>query len=105
METVNIQNRILRRFPHDFMFQMNAKEWDELKKEMTMWSQIVTTSRRRQDIILRQYISNYAELSARIASLEKQMNRKFRDIHEALNYLIGGEKAPEIGFKQAGRNP
>jgi hypothetical protein len=58
----------------------------------------------RTFVILRHHISNYTELSTKIASLEKQMNRKFKDIHEALNYLMSGEKAPEIGFRQAGRN-
>jgi hypothetical protein len=56
----------------------------------------------RTFIILRQYISNYTELSEKIAALEKQMNRKFRDIHEALNYLLADKPAAEIGFKQAG---
>lgn len=58
----------------------------------------------RTFIILRQYISNYTELSTRIDALEKQMNRKFKDIHEALNYLTASNQSTEIRFKQSGKN-
>jgi hypothetical protein len=54
----------------------------------------------RAFVILRQHLSDYAELSAQINSLEKQMNRKFKDIHEALNYLMGHSSTPQIGFRQ-----
>lgn len=59
----------------------------------------------RTFIILRQYISDYSELSKRITALEKQTNRKFKDIHEALDYLMSSKPATEIGFKQASRTP
>ncbi len=49
----------------------------------------------RAFVILRQYISNYQELSRRIYALEKQMNRKFKDIHEALNYLLNSHSSTE----------
>jgi hypothetical protein len=41
----------------------------------------------------------------KISALEKQMNRKFKDVYEALNYLIDGEKIAEIRFKQSAKNP
>lgn len=55
----------------------------------------------RAFVILRQYLMNYEELSKRIDALEKEMNRKFKDIHEALNYLLQKDPPREIGFKQA----
>lgn len=142
--------RNLRRFPDDFMFQLNNMEWSAIKDEMgdsksesnILRSQIVTsksddiTWRRympyvfteqgvamlssvlksdraidvnvmimRTFVVLRQHMANYTELSTKIASLEKQMNHRFKDIHEALNYLMSGGKTPEIDFKQATQNP
>lgn len=142
--------RNLRRFPEDFMFQLNSMEWDALKTEMgestlgskNLRSQFVTansadvTRRRftpyaftepgvamlssvlkseraidvnitimRTFIILRQNISNYAELSDRINALEKQTKRKFRDVHEALDYLMSRSEGTKIGFKQSPQNP
>ena len=141
--------RNLKRFPLDFMFQLTEKEWRALKMAMSntltnnevddMWSQIVTTSKRRLAhlpyafteqgvamlssvlrsdraidlnivimrafVILRQHLTNYSELSQRITSLEKQTNRKFKDIHDAIHHLMSTENAPEIGFKQSNRNP
>jgi len=55
----------------------------------------------RTFVTLRQNISNYAELSARIDRIEKEMNCKFKDIHEALNYLMGHSSTPQIGFRQS----
>jgi len=54
----------------------------------------------RAFVILRQHLSNYEELSEKIAALEKQMNRKFKDINEALNYLANRNSSSEIGFRQ-----
>ncbi len=130
------------------MFQLTEREWEAVKKQIafidsgnetsSMWSQFVTTSRRRKEhlpfvfteqgvamlssilrseraidvniaimrafVILRQNFTNYSELSEKIAALEKQMNRKFKDIYEALNYLMDREKPAEIGFKQSTKN-
>jgi hypothetical protein len=142
--------RNLRRFPEDFMFQLNSEEWDALKNEMSdfkqesnvLRSQIVTanspeiTRRRytpyvfteqgvamlssvlrsdhaidvnitimRTFVILRQNISNYADLSARIHDVEKQMNRKFKDVYEALDYLTSRNPVAPIGFKQSLKKP
>lgn len=146
--------RNLRRFPEDFMFQLDAKEWQGLKNlrsqtvtssstpnDLTnsgmanMWSQIVTTSRRRKGhtpfafteqgvamlssvltsdraidvninimrtfVTLRQHLTNYEELTRKISTLEKQMNRKFKDVYEALDYLMASNQTTEIGFRQA----
>ncbi len=44
---------------------------------------------------------NYEELSQKIIALEQQMNRKFKEVYEALNYLMDGNQSTEIGFRQA----
>jgi len=58
----------------------------------------------RAFVILRHHTSNYKELSERIDALERQMNRKFKNVHEALNALFREKATPEIGFKQSGRS-
>ena len=57
----------------------------------------------RAFVVLRQHLTNYQELTEKISSLEKQMNRKFKDIHEALNYLMNNNSPAEIGFKQTSK--
>lgn len=56
-------------------------------------------------ILLRQHLTDYKDLKEEIAILEKEMNRKFKDINEALHYLLSPKGRPvEIGFKQKGRS-
>ena len=59
----------------------------------------------RTFIILRQYLSDYTELSNKILSLEKQMNRKFKDVYEALDCLMANNEPSKIGFKQTSKIP
>jgi hypothetical protein len=125
--------RNLKRFPEDFMFQLNNDEWNAFFDPQTRSSQIVMTSRPKKNlpyafteqgvamlssvlksdraievniaimrafVILRRYLMNYEELSKRIDALEKEMNSKFKDIHEALQYLLDKDTHREIGFKQ-----
>lgn len=59
----------------------------------------------RAFVLLRQHLTDYKDLKEEIAILEKEMNRKFRDINEALHYLLSPKGRPiEIGFKQKGRS-
>jgi hypothetical protein len=55
----------------------------------------------RAFVIIRQYYLNYKELKQQIEALEKEMNKKFKDIHEALNYLLNPPSPPRkpIGYK------
>ena len=55
----------------------------------------------RAFVILRQYLMNYEELSRRIHALETEMNLKFKDIYEALQFLLEKETPREIGFRQS----
>jgi len=54
----------------------------------------------RTFVMLRQYLSDYGDLKKQIKKLEKEMNKKFGDINEALNYLLQKE---ELNEKQANR--
>lgn len=58
----------------------------------------------RAFVLLRQHLMDYKDLKEGIATLEKEMNRKFKDINEALHYLLSPKgKSVEIGFKQKDR--
>ena len=61
----------------------------------------------RSFVMLRQHLSDYDNLKEQIAQLEKEMNIKFKDIHQALNYLLQKDKVQveqqnrtRIGFNQ-----
>lgn len=121
-----------KRFPPDFMIQLTADERAALRAEIALSDGETTTSRYlpyafteqgvamlssvlksdraievniaiiRAFVITRLYLSNYQELSKRIDALEKDMNRKFKDVHEALKYLVDQNTIPrEIGFRQS----
>jgi hypothetical protein len=53
----------------------------------------------RAFVLIRQYYLNYKELKLQIEKLEKEMNLKFKDIHEALKYLLN---PPQQSRKQIG---
>ena len=123
--------RNLKRFPSDFMFQLTKVEWQELitncdnlpqkikfspalpfaftEQGVAMLSTVLRSDKAiqvniaimRAFVLLRQYHMDYKELKLRIEKLEREMHRKFKDIHEALNHLLDpppSRKHP-IGFK------
>lgn len=58
----------------------------------------------RAFVLLRQHLADHKDLKNEIQTLEKEMNRKFKDINEALHYLLSPKSKPiEIGFKQKAR--
>ena len=59
----------------------------------------------RAFVLLRQHISDHKDLKARIRKLEKEMNRKFKNINEALHYLLSPVSKPaRIGFRRKAEN-
>ena len=46
----------------------------------------------RAFVMLRQYALNYTELKQQVKKMERVMNRKFKDVYEALNYLLNNDK-------------
>ena len=57
----------------------------------------------RAFVLLRQHLTDYKDLKEEIAKLERDMNRKFKNINEVLRYLLNPKSKPkEIGFKQKG---
>jgi ORF6N domain len=59
----------------------------------------------RAFVLLRQHLTDYKDLKEQIAKLEHEMNRKFKDINEALKFLFSPKSKPrEIGFKLKGKS-
>ena len=113
--------RNVGRFPKDFMFRLTKKEWESLRfqfgtsKErggtryipyvfteqgVSMLSAILNSKKAidvsvtiiRAFVMLRQYALNYTELKQQVKKMERVMNRKFKDVYEALNYLLNNDK-------------
>jgi hypothetical protein len=127
--------RNLSRFPADFLFQLTHNEIDELVSQsvipsksklggatpfafteqgVAMLSSVLNSDKAvdvnisimRAFVLLRQHLTDYKDLKEQIALLEKEMNIKFKDIYQALNYLLQKDKAvtehekrSRIGFK------
>jgi phage regulator Rha-like protein len=122
--------RNLLRFPKDFMFQVTSDELESLrfqigtskrsgrrympyaftKQGVAMLSTVLNSEKAisvsiaiiRAFVMLRQYVLDYKELKEQIEKLEKEMNHKFKDVYEALNYLISPPvpKRKPIGYKR-----
>jgi hypothetical protein len=111
MELIAIQN-----FLPDFMFELTKQETENLRSQIvtSSWGGLrylpfafteqgvpmlsgvlksqkalqVNITIMRVFIMTRQYYSDATELKQRIESLENEMQIKFKDIYEALNFLL-----------------
>lgn len=127
--------RNLDRFPQDFMFQLTDDEIDNMVSQsvipskskfggakpfaftdqgVAMLSSVLNSNKAiqvniaiiRAFVVLRQHLADYKDLKEAIEVLEKQMNLQFKDINQALNYLLNKEQhqtaqanRKQIGFK------
>lgn len=119
-------------FPKDFMFQLTLKEWETMLSQnvmtypakrpktalpyaftehgVTMLASVLKSKKARQMniaivrafIALKQFAIDNTALAEKVAKLEKKYNKQFKDIYEALNYLIG-EKQKQIDFEKRER--
>ena len=124
--------RNLRRFPADFMFELTAEEWGNLRTQfatsswggkrylpfafteqgVAMLSSIlnseiaidVNIAIMRAFVMMRQFALTYQELAEKLMELEKQYDQKFDDIEQVLNYLIqkDNQKTQQASRKQVG---
>jgi hypothetical protein len=127
--------RNINRFPQDFMFQLNELEFANLKSQfvisrwggtrklpfvfteqgVAMLSSVlhspkaieVNISIMRAFVYFRQLILSNKELSNKLVAMEEKYNKKFKDVFEALNYLLNKDKQVEevkvrtkIGFRK-----
>lgn len=65
----------------------------------------------RAFIALKEYALSHKELTARLHELEDRFNKRFKDVSEAINYLLQKEKQEEkyrhrtqVGFKIQKKN-
>ena len=124
-------------FPSDFMFQLTENEWERMSSQIVMTSlnkrpktalpyaftedgvtmlanvlkskkaRLTSIAIVRAFIILKKFISNYNEISETLKELENKYNQQFKDVYEAINYLLNKEKQEisqkerkRIGYKQ-----
>jgi phage regulator Rha-like protein len=123
-------------FPADFMFQITAREWEAMSSQfvmtsaskrpktalplvftehgVTMLANVLKSKKARQTsvaivrafIALKQYALTNIELSNKLKELENTYNKQFKDVYEAINYLIQKDKQEtnqkerkQIGYK------
>ena len=123
-------------FPDDFMFQLTKMEWQTMSSQIvmtyrskrpksalplaftehgvTMLANVLKSKKARQRsvaivrafIVLKQFALTNKDLSAKLRELENKYNKQFKDVYEALNYLLDKDKQrveqgnrKRIGFK------
>ena len=120
--------RNLNRFPDDFMFQLSAEEWENLKSQfvisswggvrippyafteqgVAMLSSVLNSYRAvqvnieimRAFVRLRQMLSSNVELARKLETLEKKYDAEFKVVFDAIRQLMSPPepKRREIGF-------
>jgi hypothetical protein len=124
--------RNISRFPSDFMFELTAEEWENLRSQfatsswggkrylpfafteqgVAMLSSVlnseiaidVNINIMRAFVLMRQFALTYQELSEKLIELEKLHNQKFDDIEQVLTYLIqiDNQKTQQVNRKEVG---
>lgn len=114
--------RNIVRFPSDFMFQLTKPEWKELiticdklpdsikyspvtplaftEQGVAMLSGVLNSDKAikmniaimRAFIALKQFALTNTELSNKLKELESTYNKQFKDVYEAINYLLQKDK-------------
>lgn len=123
-------------FPDDFMFQLTQNEWENNSSQIVMSSRkhrgskylpfaftehgvamlanVLKSKKARQTsiaivrafIILKQYALSHKDLTQKLKELESKYNKQFKDVYEAINFLLNKNKQEtlqkqrkKIGFK------
>ena len=109
-------------FPPDFMFQITINEWENMSSQfvmtsvnkrpktalpnvftehgVTMLANILKSKKARQTsvaivrafIALKQFALTNTELSNKLKELENTYNKQFKDVYDAINYLLKKDK-------------
>ncbi|MDP2334925.1 MAG: ORF6N domain-containing protein [Bacteroidota bacterium] len=120
VETKNLNlavKRNLKRFPSDFMFQLNNPEWKSLRLQIetskgrggtrylpyafteqgvAMLSGILNSEKAidvnisimRAFVFMRQYALTHKDLTEKLQELENKYDKQFKDVYEAINFLL-----------------
>lgn len=127
--------RNIDRFPSDFMFELNKEEFETLRTQIAtskrggtryapfafteqgvaMLASVLNSAKAievniqivRAFVFLRQYALNSKEITEKLEQLEQKYNKQFKDVYEAINYLLQKDKQDtetkerkRIGFKK-----
>ncbi len=115
--------RNINRFPPDFMFQLNQKEFENLRSQIVtsswggrryspfafteqgvaMLSSVLNSEKAievniaimRTFVLIRQYALNYKELAEKIKKLESRYNKNFKQVFAALELLLQDKQEQE----------
>ncbi len=109
-------------FPDDFMFQITWTEWEKMSSHfvmtypvkrpksalplaftehgVTMLANILKSKKARQTsiaivrafIVLKQFAINYRDISDKLRELETKYNKQFKDVYDAINFLLNKDK-------------
>jgi hypothetical protein len=120
VETKNLNlavKRNLKRFPLDFMFQLNETEWKSLRLQIetskgrggtrylpyafteqgvAMLSGILNSEKAievniaimRAFVFMRQYALTHKDLTEKLQELENKYDKQFKDVYEAISFLL-----------------
>ncbi|HEX7583868.1 MAG TPA: ORF6N domain-containing protein, partial [Prolixibacteraceae bacterium] len=134
VETKNLNlavKRNLKRFPPDFMFQLNKSEWEGLRLQietskgrggtrylpyafseqgLAMLSGILNSDKAievniaimRAFVFMRQYALTHKDLTEKLQELENKYDQQFKDVYEAISFLFQKDNQ-EIEQKQRKR--
>lgn len=126
--------RNIERFPSDFMFELTQKEFESLRTQIAsskrggiryrpfafteqgvaMPASVLNSPKAievniqivRAFVFLRQYALSHKDLTNKLKALERKYNRQFKDVYEAIGYLIKKDAQEtelksrrQIGFK------
>ncbi len=129
--------RNLKRFPIDFMFRLTADEWKTMRLQfvtasqnkrnisatpyafteqgLAMLSGILNSDKAiqvniaimRAFVFIRQYALTHKDLTVKLKEFETKYNKQFKDVYEAINYLLKDTKQKKqqtertkIGYKK-----
>ena len=132
--------RNAERFPEKFMFQLKDEEWKYMSSQIvttypekrpksaipfaftehgvTMLASVLRSKKAIQTniaiveafISLKEFAQNYKELSDKLKELESRYDKNFKDIYQAINFLIEKEnqsanqkERTKIGYKKEGK--
>jgi len=128
--------RNIARFPNDFMFELTKEEFQTLRTQfatsnkrggtryfpfafteqgVAMLSSVLNSDKAikvniaiiRAFVFIRQYALTHKDLTDKLKELETKYNKQFKDVYEAINYLLKKDKQETeqkerkpIGFKK-----
>jgi len=131
--------RNIDRFPFDFMFELTEEEINQMVSQnvipsksyfggaypfafteqgVAMLSSVLKTKKAvqmnisimRAFVVIRQCLLNYKDLSQKIKEMESKYDKNFKDIYQAINYLIEKENQvteqkdrTKIGYKKGSK--